>query len=317
MKFFSSTSIISPTLPRGIPKNHQKGSAVIQQEAKEIASNSLLGNRTSLLQTTSCWSPTLNQFLEEPPATLPQHLTIGAMVFCLTCGAWAWFGTIDEVSKAQGKLIPQGETYKIEPVELGKVKHIAVKEGEKVKAGQTLVELDTELVQQEVVRLEQMSQAYQSELRQKQVLREQLRLEAKISADITKAESLAKQTDISLAHEKVTTFRRLLTQQQSEAQAYQTKLTNLEPLSILLQENSSRLKAEKILRQQRLDKLIPLAQQGAISQEYVFQVEQSLREVERQIPQSKIQEITQTREQIFQSHQAMRELESLIIHNQG
>lgn len=274
-------------------------------------------DQASSLQTTSGWSHTLDRVLEEPPATFPQHLTLGATVFCLTCGAWAWFGTIDEVSKAQGKLIPQGETYKIEPVELGKVKHIAVKEGEKVKAGQTLVELDTELAQQDVVRLEQKIQAYKNELSQKQALREKLRREAKTSADITKTESLAKQAAISLAQEKVNTFKKLLAQQQSEVQAYDTQLASLESLSTLTQENLSQLEAEKILREQRLNKLLPLVQQGAISQEYVFQVEQSLREAQRQITQSQIQEITNTREQVFQSHQARRELQARIAQNQG
>ena len=317
MKFFSLISTVPRVSSSEIAKNSQKCPAVARKETTIMASNLTVSDRTSSLPATSCWSPALNQILEEPPATFPKNLTIGAMIFCLTCGAWAWFGTIDEVSKAQGKLIPQGETYKIEPVELGKVKHIAIEEGDRVKAGQTLVEMDTELAQKEVVRLEQMLQAYKNELIQKQALQEKLRLEAKISADITRAESLAKQAVISLAQEKVTTFRGLLAQQQSGIQAYNTQLAGLESLSTLTEENIGQLEAEKRLRQERLDKLIPLARQGAISQEYVFQVEQSLRETERQITQSQIQEITTTREQIFQSHQAMGELQTRIINNQG
>ena len=63
--------------------------------------------------------------------------------------------------------------------------------------------------------------------------------------------------------------------------------------------------------------MLPLATQGAVSQEYVFQAEQSLREAERQVTQSQLEEITNTREQIFQFNQAMRELKASIIHNQG
>ncbi|MGK7935784.1 MAG: HlyD family efflux transporter periplasmic adaptor subunit [Xenococcaceae cyanobacterium] len=266
---------------------------------------------------TSCWSPTLNQLLEEPQASFPQHLTLGAMGFCLAVGAWAWFGTIDEVSKAQGKLIPQGETYKIEPVELGKVKSIAVQEGEEVKAGQTLVELDTELAEQETARLEQMIQAYQTELSQKQALREKLILEAKTSAEITRAEASAKRSMIFLTKEKATTFANLLAIQQSEVKAYLTRQASLESLSTLAQERLTQLKTEKTYHQQRLSRLLPLAEQGAVSKEYVFQAEQSLREAERQITQSQLQEITNTREQIFQSNQAIRELKASIIHNQG
>ena len=121
---------------------------------------------------TSRWSPSLHRLLDQPPATLPQRVIMGGMVFCIAFGTWAWFGQIEEVGKAQGKLVPEGETYKIEPIDLGKVSHIALKEGEAVKAGQVLVELDTELAEKEVERLEQMLAAYQIELGQKQVLLE-------------------------------------------------------------------------------------------------------------------------------------------------
>ncbi|MEM8827909.1 MAG: HlyD family efflux transporter periplasmic adaptor subunit [Cyanobacteria bacterium P01_G01_bin.19] len=291
----------------------QKYLEVAQEELTKKTSNLTVREQTSL----SCWSPALNQVLEEPPAKFPQHLTFVAIVFSVVCGAWAWFGTIDEVSKAQGKLIPQGETYKIESVELGKVKHIAVEEGDKVKAGETLIELDTELAKQDVVRLKQTLEAYQNELRQKQASRGKLTLEAKISAEITSTELLAKQAVISLAQEKVDTLQALLAPQKSELQAYNLQLAELASLPTLTKENLGQLESEKMLRQQRLDKLIPLAQQGAISQEYIFQVKQSLRDTEKQIIQSQIQEVINNKEQIFQFHQAKGDLETNIINHQG
>ena len=263
------------------------------------------------------WSAALNQVLEEPPATFPQRVTLGAMAFCLSFGTWAWYGTIDEVSKAQGKLVPQGETYKVEPVELGQVKHIAIKEGDEVKAGQTLVELDTKLAEQEIARLEQMSQAYQTELTQKQGLREKIILEAKTQEDISRAEISAQLAAIFVAKGKADTFKYLLSQQKTEVKAYLNQQAKLKSLATLSMERLSQLKAEKKSRQQRLQRLQPLAQQGAVSQEYFFQAEQSLREAERQITQSQLQEITNAREHIFQSNQAMRELQSRITYNRG
>lgn len=265
----------------------------------------------------STWSPTLNQLLEEPPPRFAQLVTLGAMSFCLAFFAWSWWGKIDEVSKAQGKLIPLGKTYKVEPVEIGKVKYIAVREAQEVKAGQTLIELDTELVTQEVERLEQMLEAYRFELRQKQALREQLLLEAKTRDDITKAEVSAQRTAISLAKDKVDTLSRLLAQKQLEVKAHADRQTSLKPLSNLARERLNQLNVETNSRQQRLDKLAALAKQGAVSQEYVFQVEQSLREAQRQITQSQLQEVTNANEQIFQSDRARRELEAQITSNQG
>ena len=313
MNFSNSRPTISKVPPRDIPKNSQKFPAVVPKESTGL----VLGDQVSLLPTNSRWSPTLNRVLEEPPATFPQYLTLGAIVFCLTCGAWAWFGKIDEVSKAQGKLIPQGETYKIESVELGKVKYIAVKEGEAVQAGQTLIELDTDLAEQEIMRLEQKIQAYQTELSQKKLLREKLILEATTRENITQAEVAAKKSALFIAKRKALTLRHLLNQQQLEVQAHLTKQVNLKSLSTLGQEHSRQLKGEKISHQERLERLLPLAQQGAISQEYIFQAEQSLREVERLITQSQVQEIANIREQIFQSNQVRRELDARITHNQG
>ncbi len=340
MKFFQSTSTIPCVPPRDILEDGQNFPGSSQKEATEtvssfrgssfvsVAQNSASLNRvipTSVIPTgvefsktqTACWSPALNQLLEEPPATFPQRLTLGAMAFCLAVGSWAWFGEIDEVSKAQGKLIPQGETYKIESVELGKVKYIAVEEGEEVKAGQTLVELDTELAEQEVARLEQMLQGYQTELTQKQALQEKLILEAKTREDITKAEASAQLAAIFLAKDKATTFRHLLNLHRSEARAYLTRKASLQPVLTIAQEHLNQLKAEKISRQQRLNRLLPLVKKGAVSQEYVFQAEQSLRDVERQITQSKLQEITNFREQVFQSNQSIRELQANITRSQG
>lgn len=322
MKFSNSASTISKrdivdrNPDYSITKvNNPNSSSLVSTTQNSASLNTTISPNITKAQV-SGWSPTLNQLLEEPPASFPQLVTLGAMGFCLTFFAWAWWGKIDEVSKAQGKLIPQGETYKVESVELGKVKHIAVREAEEVKAGQHLIELDTELTTQEVTRLEQMVQAYQSELRQKKALQEKLILEAQTRADITKAEITAQRAAILLAREKADSFNYLLALQQSETKAFADKQVSLLPLPNLAQERLNQLNSEKVFRQQRLDKLKTLAQQGAVSQEYVFQVEQSLREAEREITQSQLREVTDTQEQIFQSDRATQELQARIINNQ-
>lgn len=125
------------------------------------------------------WSPSLQSLLDEPPSNLPQQLVFGGMIFCLAITIWAWFGQVEEIGKARGKLVPNGETYKVEPIEMGKVSRIQVNEGDRVKAGQILVELDDELAAKELQRLEQMLAAYQIELSQKKTLLERVRSKLK------------------------------------------------------------------------------------------------------------------------------------------
>jgi hemolysin D len=87
--------------------------------------------------------PAALEIVETPPSPIGRAigLTIVAL-FCLAL-AWASFGKIDIVASAPGKIIPSGRTKVIQPFETGVVRAIHVRDGESVKAGQVLIELDT------------------------------------------------------------------------------------------------------------------------------------------------------------------------------
>ena len=124
------------------------------------------------------WSVSLQSLLDQPPAEMPLRIISSGLVFLLAFLGWAWLGKIEDIGTAKGKLVPKGETYKVESVAIGKVSRIAVKEGETVAAGQVIAELDTSLDKKEVKRLEQMLSSYQQELKQKQSLLNKVYLEA-------------------------------------------------------------------------------------------------------------------------------------------
>src|SRR5262249_62393218 len=56
--------------------------------------------------------------------------------------AWAIFGHIDIIATAPGKIVPTGRTKSIQPLETGTVTTIYVEDGDRVTAGQVLIELD-------------------------------------------------------------------------------------------------------------------------------------------------------------------------------
>jgi len=86
--------------------------------------------------------PAALEIIETPPSPIGRAigLTIIA-VFVLALG-WACLGTVDIVATAQGKIIPSGRTKVIQPFEIGVVRAIHVHDGDTVKAGQVLIELD-------------------------------------------------------------------------------------------------------------------------------------------------------------------------------
>ena len=263
------------------------------------------------------WSPSLQSLLDEPPSNLPQQIVFGGIAFCLAIVVWAWFGQVEEIGKARGKLVPNGETYKVEPIEMGKVSQIEIEEGTRVKAGQTLVELDDALVTKELERLEQMLSAYQTELSQQQALLAKVRSQAQTDEKIAEAEALGYLSTLAVAREKVAISRQLLAQQQAEMAAYQAKQTQLQPISNLMQKRLSQLQAETEAHQKRLERLKPLERQGAISQEFIFQAEQAQSHTEQQLIQRQLQAVTNTREQLFQAEQSLRELKAGITQNRG
>ncbi|WP_198648773.1 biotin/lipoyl-binding protein [Cyanothece sp. BG0011] len=183
------------------PENHQHIYGGVSSNALELPRTPFKPistyQRPPVEEPINPWSSSVQTLLDKPPATLPQKFILGGMAFCLAVGAWAWFGTLEEVGKAQGKLVPEGETYKIQPIELGKVTDIAVKEGQEVQAGQLLVEFDTELAQKEIERLQEMIRAYQTELGQKYTLQQRIQLEAETDAAIASAELQAQQAVIA------------------------------------------------------------------------------------------------------------------------
>lgn len=281
-------------------------------------SSSPIPNPSSTADTKSGrWSPSVQSVLDQPPANLPLRFILGGVAFFVAFGAWAWFGTIEEVGKATGKLVPEGATYKVQPVGSGKVSRIVVKEGQEIKAGQIVAELDTDLAQKELERLKEALSSYQNEVTQKQSLLLQAEMEAKTRAEISAAEQLSQRSAIALAREKALTTRQLIAQQQSELRAYQSRRYHLQPISSTSQEYLDQLKNELTSNQERLDRLKTLENEGAVSKEFVFQAEREIREIEQRITQTRLQEVTNVSEKLFDADQSLRDLASRLTENQG
>ena len=87
--------------------------------------------------------PAALEIVETPPS--PIGRAIVAIIVVLFCVAlvWSWWGTIDIVASATGKIVPSGRTKIIQPFETGVVRAIRVQDGQAVKAGDVLVELDS------------------------------------------------------------------------------------------------------------------------------------------------------------------------------
>lgn len=99
--------------------------------------------------------PAALEILETPASPVRVALLWFICLLATAALLWSYFGKIDVVAVASGKLQPEGRVRVVQALEAGKVKALHVTNGDRVSAGQVLVELDPTQAEAEVKALEQ------------------------------------------------------------------------------------------------------------------------------------------------------------------
>ncbi|RYC32648.1 HlyD family type I secretion periplasmic adaptor subunit [Lichenibacterium minor] len=86
--------------------------------------------------------PAALEILETPLSPVRSGMIVTICAFVLVALVWSWFGRVDIIATAQGKIQPVGRTKTVQPLETGKVAAIAAENGARVRAGDVLVRLD-------------------------------------------------------------------------------------------------------------------------------------------------------------------------------
>ena len=87
--------------------------------------------------------PAALEIIETPasPAAVATVVVIASLV--VVALAASWFGRIDVYATARGKVEPAGHAKVVEPLEAGKIASIDVRDGQRVKAGEVVLVLDS------------------------------------------------------------------------------------------------------------------------------------------------------------------------------
>jgi hemolysin D len=81
--------------------------------------------------------------LQESPVSPAPRVTMWLLIaFAAFTLLWAFFGRIDVVATAQGRIVPNNRTKTIQPFETASIQAIRVTDGQRVRAGDVLIELD-------------------------------------------------------------------------------------------------------------------------------------------------------------------------------
>lgn len=86
--------------------------------------------------------PAALEITETPPSPIGRAIAIVLMALVCAALAWSAWGTIDIVASATGKVVSSGRSKVVQPFETGVVRAIHVQDGQAVRAGDLLIELD-------------------------------------------------------------------------------------------------------------------------------------------------------------------------------
>ena len=86
--------------------------------------------------------PAALEVLETPPSPAGRAVAITIMLFVVLALGWAFIGRVDVTASASGQLVPAGRVKLVQPLDAGVVRAIHVQDGDHVKAGDVLIELD-------------------------------------------------------------------------------------------------------------------------------------------------------------------------------
>lgn len=91
---------------------------------------------------------------ETPVSPAPRAAMRLLIAFAVLAVLWAIFGWIDVVATAQGRIVPNDRIKVVQPMETATVKAIHVTDGQHVKAGDVLIELDATAADADIQRIE-------------------------------------------------------------------------------------------------------------------------------------------------------------------
>jgi HlyD family secretion protein len=100
------------------------------------------------------FSPRLLGTRDDPPAPLPRLMVGLVALLFLGLLAWAVFGRLDIVARAEGRLVPTSRVQVVQPLDGGRIADILVDEGDVVAAGQPLLRMDPRLSRPDLERFQ-------------------------------------------------------------------------------------------------------------------------------------------------------------------
>ncbi|GBF80879.1 HlyD family efflux transporter periplasmic adaptor subunit [Aphanothece sacrum] len=259
---------------------------ITKQSQNELSQDDQLISQVTETQTNhqDDWANSTKDILDTLPRVWTRGLLYFLVVFVIIVLPWALLAKVDETGTANGKLEPKGKTIKLDaPVE-GKVSLINVKEGDIVKSGQSLIEIESELIQADFKQQQTKLEGQEQKLNQLNFLEKQLQLVFRTQQQQNQAQKLEKLAQVNQAKQNLDALKNAYDLQKEE------KLAQVNQAKQELAHNQEAIKLAEIQfknAQGVKNRYDTAVEEGIVSQIQVIEREDTVQERKKAYEQSK------------------------------
>ncbi|KOP26872.1 hemolysin D [Hapalosiphon sp. MRB220] len=224
---------------------------------------------------TSNWSYSTEELLDALPKAWTRSLLYALVGFTVIALPWAMFSKVDETGTARGSIEPQGATLKLDSQADGRVTSVRVKEGDKVKAGQILLDIESNILQTQLQQAEAKLSGLQNQRSQFDVLKNQIQLSLNVQEQQNQSQALEKMSQVNQAKQNLDAKQSTYNLQKLEKQA----LVNQAQQQIKGSQDAQKSARSRLnIDSRQVERFSKLINEGAVSATQVDQLQKAKEE---------------------------------------
>jgi hemolysin D len=162
------------------------------------------------------WFYGTEELLDAVPKTWTRSLLYALLIFTAVILPWSVLSKMDETGSARGRIEPKGATQKLDIATTGTVTAVRVKEGDNVKAGQVLVELESDVLRTQLQEVQKKLEGQRNQVAQLNLLKNQLAIAIGIQQQQNKSQELEKISQVNQAQQYLDSKQSTFNLQKSE-----------------------------------------------------------------------------------------------------
>lgn len=234
---------------------------------------------------TKDWFYGTEELLDALPKLWTRSLLYGLVGFAVIALPWAILSKVDEIGSARGRIEPLSATHKLDSQTGGSVVAVKVKEGDTVKAGQILVELETDLLRTQQQQAQAKLSGQLNQKAQLQLLKNQVLLSIHTQSQQIQAQQTEKLAQVQQAKQNLDALKSTYNLQKEE------KFAKLHQAQQAVDSSKSAYKLAQVRlhgAQEKAPRYKQVYEEGAIPQDRYLEVEQLVKENYQNVVQAQL-----------------------------